>query len=94
MPSPAQIRDALDRLSLRQKAYMAIPVDVMTDLAGFCRAERTCWDPDARIHAALEGRREVYLRIKQHHDLTPEELLILYSNGDISPADIEGAKNG
>lgn len=91
--APGEIKDALDRLNLRKRAYMAIPLEAMLDLAGFCRAERSCWDTDARVHAALEGRREVYLRIKQHHELSAEELLVLYSDGAIALWEIEGAKN-
>ena len=53
--------------------------DVLKDLAKFCRADQTCFDPDPRIHAALEGRREVWLRIQQHLNLTATELLALYS---------------
>lgn len=88
-----EIKDAVERLALRKRAYMAIPLDAMLDLAGFCRAERSCWDADPRVHAALEGRREVYLRIKQHHELSAEELLVLYSDGAIALWEIEGAKN-
>lgn len=51
---------------------------MMADLARFCRADRTCFDPDARAHALAEGRREVYLRIQEHLTLTPEQLLLLY----------------
>jgi predicted alpha/beta hydrolase len=51
---------------------------MMADLARFCRADRSCFDPDPRIHAALEGRREVWLRIQQHLTKTPEEMIDLY----------------
>lgn len=90
MPSASEIREALDRLSLRKRAFMAIPVDVMEDLRGFCRAERSCWDADPRVHAVLEGRREVWLRIQQHIQLTPEELLSLYTDGVVSAAQLKG----
>src|SRR5437016_3602967 len=52
---------------------------VLIDLAKFCRAERSCFDPDPRIHAVLEGRREVFLRIQSHLRLTPEQLYALYA---------------
>lgn len=52
---------------------------MMTDLARFCRADRPCFDPDPRIHALLEGRREVFLRIQEHLNLTPEQLFELYA---------------
>jgi hypothetical protein len=51
---------------------------MMRDLAWFCRADRTCFDLDARKHAMAEGRRQVYLRIQEHLTLTPEQLLLLY----------------
>lgn len=60
---------------------------MMADLAWFCRADRTCFDLDARKHALAEGRREVWLRIQEHLTLTPEQLAALYGapakqNGD------------
>lgn len=51
---------------------------VLADLARFCRADRTAFHADPRVHAALEGRREVWLRITQHLNLSSEELLELY----------------
>lgn len=48
---------------------------VLKDLAKFCRANTTTFHPDPRVHAELEGRREVWLRIQQFIHLTPEELL-------------------
>jgi hypothetical protein len=53
--------------------------DVMIDLARFCRANETCFHEDARMHAVLEGRREVFLRIQQHLNLTEQQLFDLYS---------------
>lgn len=54
---------------------------VMIDLARFCRANETCFSPDARIHAVAEGRREVWLRIQQHLNLSPNALFELYNAG-------------
>ena len=55
------------------------PADlVREDLADFCRANESTWNPDARLHARLEGRRDVWLRIWQFLELEPEELLRLY----------------
>jgi hypothetical protein len=48
---------------------------VLKDLSIFCRANATTFHPDARMHAELEGRREVWLRIQQHIQLTPDQLL-------------------
>lgn len=51
---------------------------VLRDLAKFCRANDTTFHPDPRVHAALEGRREVWLRIQQYLELTPEQLIELF----------------
>lgn len=92
MTTAAEVSQTLDRLGQRKAAYQGIPQDVLDDLAGFCRAERTCWAADARLHALLEGRREVYLRIKEHLELTPEQLLSLYSNGELDVAMLKGTE--
>ena len=52
--------------------------EVLADLAKFCRANETTFHADPRIHAALEGRREVWCRITQHLNLSTEELYALY----------------
>ena len=60
-------------------------VDVLIDLARFCRANETCvvkGDRDSGL--VLEGRREVWLRIQQHLGLTPEQLLALYSGAPMT----------
>ena len=54
---------------------------VLKDLAKFCRANQSCFDPDPRIHAVLEGRREVWQRIANHLNLSPQELLAIYNPG-------------
>lgn len=64
-------------LEQRQKAYQAIPPDALIDLAEFCRANESCFHQDPRVHAALEGRREVWLRIQEHLHLTPAQLMAL-----------------
>lgn len=64
-------------LEQRQAAYQAIPPDALIDLAEFCRANESCFHEDPRIHAALEGRREVWLRIQEHIHLTPAQLMAL-----------------
>ena len=75
---------ALDFLRRRKGAYQRVfssPAgnDVLIDLAQFCRANVTTFDPDPRIHAAMEGRREVWLRITQHLNLSSEQLYKLYN---------------
>lgn len=36
---------------------------MLADLNRFCRGNASTFDPDPRIHALIEGRREVLLRI-------------------------------
>ncbi len=52
---------------------------VLADLAKFCRANDSCYHNDARLHAVLEGRREVWLRIERHLRLNQEQLFTIYS---------------
>ncbi len=54
---------------------------VLVDLAKFCRAAESTFHPtqNERIHAYLEGRRSVWLRIQQHLNLSPEEMMVLFN---------------
>lgn len=52
--------------------------EVLRDLAKFCRAGQTVFDPDPRVTALLQGRQEVYLRIQQHLNLPVNRLYDLY----------------
>lgn len=53
---------------------------VLSDLAVFCRANESCVVPgDHDRTMLLEGRREVFLRITQHMNLSPEQLFELYT---------------
>lgn len=54
---------------------------VLKDLAEFCRANTSTFHEDPRVHAALEGRREVWLRIQKYIQLTPDELWDLTRKG-------------
>ncbi len=65
---------------------------VLADLARFCRAHESCFNSDPRIHAALEGRREVWLRIQNHLSLTPDQLCVLYNPGATVVAPSTGDK--
>lgn len=51
---------------------------VLKDLARFCRANESTFHMDPRMHAVLEGRREVFLRILKHINLTSEQFLKQY----------------
>lgn len=52
--------------------------DVLKDLAHFCRAHTPTFHPDPRIHAALEGRREVWLRIQEYLNLDIDEIYSIH----------------
>ena len=52
---------------------------VLADLAKFCRATETVFNPDPRLTDVLIGRNEVFRRIQNHIHLTPEELYALLS---------------
>lgn len=76
-------REAFERLKQfifgRRSAYVRTfsgPVAevVLADLAKFCRARETTFHPDPRVAALQEGRREVWIRIQDHLNLSPEEL--------------------
>lgn len=67
-------------LQSRKQAYETVfheGVDariVLQDLAEFCRAHKSAFNADSRVHAMLEGRREVWLRIEKYVKLSPDEL--------------------
>ena len=66
-------------LRLRRTAYRVVfstreGQTVLRDLAQFCFAHETTFHPDAAVAAALEGRREVWLRIQKHLQLDDEQL--------------------
>lgn len=78
--------DSRKYLQNRRKSYQRTfnkesqdAIAVIADLAKFCRANESTFDPDPRIHALLEGRKEVWLRIQQHLQLTEEQLWLLYT---------------
>ncbi len=56
----------------------AVADEVLADLAHFCRANRSTGHPDPHVAARLDGRREVWLRIAHHLNLTDEQLWKLY----------------
>lgn len=53
--------------------------EVLIDLAKFCRAHESAFHPDPRMHAVIEGRREVWLRIQNFLGLSEQELMDLHS---------------
>lgn len=76
-----KLKEALFR---RRHAYQTtfrgpLAEEVLKDLARFCRAHESTFAADPRAHALAEGRREVWLRIASHLQLSPDELWELYS---------------
>ena len=73
------LRDpAFDALRALRGAYQSIfrtpgGMMVLDDLRPFCRAQASCFHSDPRVHAVLEGRREVWLRIHEHIEIPIEE---------------------
>ena len=71
----------------RQQAYRTTfqgPVAniVLKDMAKFCRAHESTANPDPHIAARLDGRRELWLRVQHHLNLTQEQLWALYNSPD------------
>jgi len=88
---------AIDFVRSRKRTYQltfGTPAgqQVLIDLAGFCRANETCFNADPRLHAVLEGRREVWLRIANHLNLTTDQLYALYT-GASALTQPQGAQN-
>jgi hypothetical protein len=78
------IKEAKGYLARRRTAYVktfdgTFSDEVLQDLAKFCRAHESTFHPDPRVHAALEGRREVWLRIEQHLKLSDEDLWRIFA---------------
>lgn len=74
---------ARNYLARRRTAYVKtfqgpFGEEVLADLAKFCRANQSTFHPDPRVHAVAEGRREVWLRISQHLNLTDDQLWRMY----------------
>lgn len=73
-------------MRLRKRSYQLFASQnqaFLKDLANFCRADTTTYDPDPAVRDILLGRREVWLRIQQHLHLTSQQLVALYSGSDI-----------
>lgn len=52
---------------------------VLEDLAKFCRGSESTFHADARLHALMEGRREVWLRIKEFLTHNADQMLEKHS---------------
>jgi len=74
-------------LERRQHAYVRVfkgePMGddlqiVLDDLRTFCRGEESTYHDNPRLHVLLTGRQEVYLRIKDHTQLSFDKLCTKY----------------
>ena len=78
-------RNALEAMGFLQRRKGAYQIfvnspggtEVLADLAQFCRATESTYASDPYLHARLEGRRDVWLRIQQHLHLQPTDLFQL-----------------
>ena len=82
------LEDALAFLMSRQRAYITTfrnPVGemVLKDLSKFCRAHESTYNVNERLEGIMQGRRDVWLRIAQHLNLSSDELWKLYGSQDI-----------
>ena len=73
------IQKAKDFLRTRGQAYRLVfkgvhAEIVMTDLAKFCRANESTFHKDPKVEGIMQGRREVWLRIAVHLNLTEDQL--------------------
>lgn len=80
------LTEAFGRLHTRRNMYrftfepsQPANLAVLADLARFCRANETTFHADERIANMLAGRREVWLRIANHLNLTTEQLYQIYN---------------
>lgn len=78
------IQIAKDFLFQRKRAYVTtfrnpIGEQVLADLSRFCRADKSTFHADSHMAARLDGRREVWLRIAGHLNMTEDELWKIYS---------------
>ena len=80
------IRNRATAYKLTFQPMQPANVIVMEDLAKFCRAFESCVIPgDHDRTLLLEGRREVWLRIAQHLNLSDDTLYALYMGNTAQP---------
>lgn len=79
---------ALDLIRYRRQGYQLtfgvgnqMADIVLADLARFCRAGKSAFDPNPQIHALISGRQEVYTRIADHINMSEVELYDLFVRG-------------
>lgn len=82
---------AREWLRSRQLAYQQLFLGhgrntdiVLKDLAKFCRANASTFHIEHSMSDRLDGRREVWLRICHHLQLSDDQLWELYGNGSLT----------
>ena len=87
MSLKAQAQSVLATRALSyQRVFLKKGVDtdkVLSDLAKFCRANTSTYQADPRLSDVLIGRREVWLRIQHHLQLSDDQLWHLYGNNQL-----------
>ena len=87
MSLKAQAQSVLATRALSyQRVFLKKGVDtdkVLSDLAKFCRANTSTYQADPRLSDVLIGRREVWLRIQHHLQLSDDQLWALYGNNQL-----------
>lgn len=92
------LADFWDKLRLavgaRQHAYRItfngpLAETVLKDLSRFCRAHESTFHGNERMQSKFDGRREVWLRIQQNLNLSPDQLWMLYSGRPTNPDRLE-----
>jgi hypothetical protein len=83
------------RLNYQLAANQPATQQMLIDLATFCRANETCLvkDKNGAIDQTatfiLEGRREVWLRIQAHLNLTSKQLFMLLTGRQFNPGETD-----
>jgi hypothetical protein len=70
-----------------QRVFLGHGIDtdiVLKDLAKFCRAHESTFHIEHSASDRLDGRREVWLRIQQHLQLTDQQLWDIYGNKSLT----------
>ncbi len=66
------------RYAYRQTFKGPLGEVVLRDLAQFCKARESTFHDNERVQSKLDGRREVFLRIAHHMNLSEADLWRLY----------------
>lgn len=81
----------LELLRNRSSSYRAVFLghgtatdEVLKDLARFCRAHESTFHYEHSMSDRLDGRREVWIRIAHHLNLSEEQLWSIYGNRSIT----------